>query len=564
MKKKITAKLTRHKETEKELIKINRALKQKHVKLKESEEKFRVIFENSPDGIILADIKNRTFCTGNPAICRMLGYNLDELLNLEVTDLHPKKDLPYVMDIFKKQARQELIIGESLPVKRKDGTVFYANISGIPVTFGGKTYMVGIFRDITERVEAEQKLLRQKDLLDGINEIFKEVLRDKTEEDLAKRCLDVAQKLTKSKFGIIEEINDKNLFDVLAVSNPGWDACDIPIEKAKKLLSNLEIHGIRGKIVTDGKTIIADHLPSHPSSIGIPVGHPSITTFMGVPLKYEDKIIGEISVANKRSGYDKDDLKDIEALGVVFVEVLMRKRAEENLKQLSLDVMQSNQDLERFATVISHDLQEPLVSASNFIQLFSKRYGEKLDKDAGEFIEYAISGMKWMNKLINDLLEYSRLSARGKAFERVNTENSLKDALKNLDSFINKSSAVITYDKLPIITGDPVQITQLFQNLISNSLKFAGMETPKIHISVGAKTTDGFWQFCFKDNGIGFEPEHGERIFGVFTRLHTRGEYSGTGIGLAICKKIIERHRGKIWADSKPGKGASFYFTLPN
>lgn len=661
-----------------------KAALQERNKLKESEEKFRALFKNSPDGIILADIESKKFYDANPAICRMLGYNLDELQNLGVADIHPAKDLPYVMDIFKKQARKEIILGENMPVKRKDGSVFYAEIYTLLIRFMRKTYMAGIFRDITERKIAEQRLLdltdfnskiiensttgvlvynsdwqcvianqaaadiiggtkkillqlnfrkikswegsgllaaaekalkedipvkhetnvtttfgkevylvcqfnsftsggqkhllltlndilylkkneqklqRQKDLLSGIHEIFKEVLRDENEEALAKRCLDVAQKLTESKFGIIEEINEKNLLNALAVSNPGWKACDIPREKAKKLLSDLEIHGMRGKIVTEGEPIVTDNFASHPSYIGIPTGHPRIITFMGVPLKHEDKIIGEMSVANKEGGYDEDNLINITTLASVFVEALMRKRAEENLKRLTIDVMQSNQDLERFAIVISHDLQEPLISASNFIQLLSKRYGDKLDKDAEDFIGYAINGMKWMQKLINDLLEYSRLSAKGKVFEKINTDSLLKDALKNLDAIINKTSAVITYDELPVITGDPVQITQLFQNLISNSLKFGGAETPKIHISAEKKENN--WVFHFKDNGIGFEPEHADRIFGVFTRLHKKGDYPGTGIGLAICKKIVERHKGKIWAEGALGEGANFYFTIP-
>jgi light-regulated signal transduction histidine kinase (bacteriophytochrome) len=190
-----------------------------------------------------------------------------------------------------------------------------------------------------------------------------------------------------------------------------------------------------------------------------------------------------------------------------------------------------------------------------------QRYRGKLDADADDFIEFAVDGSRRMKQLINDLLEYSRVGTKKKEFQRIEAADLLKDALKNLEVVIHESGARITHDPLPSLRGDPIQLLSLFQNLIGNAIKFRGDKPPVIHIGVLAEDTH--WVFSFKDQGIGIEPDFYERIFVIFQRLHGQGEYPGTGIGLALCRKIVERHGGKIWVESRMGAGSTFFFTIP-
>lgn len=233
-----------------------------------------------------------------------------------------------------------------------------------------------------------------------------------------------------------------------------------------------------------------------------------------------------------------------------------RQKLEESVSELG----RSNADLQQFAYVASHDLQEPLRMVSSYTQLIARRYKGKLDADADEFIAFAVDGANRMQRLILDLLAYSRVNTAGRQFEPTAMETVLKAALNNLTNAVKESQAVITHDPLPAVMGDDKQLAQLFQNLLSNAVKFGGAQPPRIHIS--AKQTDGEWLFSVRDHGIGLDPQYADRIFVIFQRLHTREEYPGTGIGLAICKKIVERHGGRIWVESELGKGATFYFTL--
>lgn len=244
------------------------------------------------------------------------------------------------------------------------------------------------------------------------------------------------------------------------------------------------------------------------------------------------------------------------------VELDERRRAEYLLTQYAEDLKRSNTELEQFAYVASHDLQEPLRMVASFTQLLARRYRGKLDRDADEFINFAVDGATRMQSLINDLLAYSRVGSRGKPFQPVDCTEVLSQALANLGTTLEENHAVVTHDPLPTVTGDKGQLVQLFQNLIANAIKFQGSDLPRIHLR--ADQTESGWTFAIRDNGIGIPAEHHDRIFSLFQRLHRRADYPGTGIGLAISKKIVERHGGRIWVESTLGQGSTFYFTIPN
>jgi PAS domain S-box-containing protein len=248
---------------------------------------------------------------------------------------------------------------------------------------------------------------------------------------------------------------------------------------------------------------------------------------------------------------------------VVFVKDMTEaKQAETQMKRTMEDLARSNRELEQFAYVASHDLQEPLRMISSYTQLLARRYRDQLDQDAHEFIGYAVDGAERMQRLINDLLAYSRVGTRGQPFEETDCARALDRAIDNLQLLIDDTGADITCDALPAVMADESQMIELFQNLLGNAIKFHGQAPPRVH--VGAQRQEDEWVFSVTDNGIGIDPEYHDRIFVIFQRLHARGEYTGTGIGLAICKRIVERHGGRIWVESQPGEGSTFYFTIPD
>ena len=244
----------------------------------------------------------------------------------------------------------------------------------------------------------------------------------------------------------------------------------------------------------------------------------------------------------------------------IQTDITQRKRQETELAGKTRELAESNAELQQFAYVASHDLQEPLRMVASYTQLLGKRYRGKLDQDADEFIGYAVDGATRMQGLIRDLLEYSRVGAESKSFEQTDCELVFRQVLENLSASIRERRAEVTHDPLPIVHANPTHLTQVFQNLIGNALKFQG-DAPA-HIHVGAEALPDGWKFSIRDNGVGIPADQLNRIFAIFQRLHGQGEYPGTGIGLAICKRIVEKYGGKIWVESELGRGSTFYFTL--
>jgi len=278
---------------------------------------------------------------------------------------------------------------------------------------------------------------------------------------------------------------------------------------------------------------------------------------------FEHTAMGDYGIMREYENYVVPILENNKVTSTLVVsrDITERKKAEKALLKTSEDLARSNADLVQFAYVASHDLQEPLRTITRFVQLLEKRYKGNLDQDADEFIDFIVEGTKRMQQLINDLLTYSRVNTRGKPLSPMKIEDALQRAMQNLSYVREESGGTVTYDEMPTIVADELQMTQLFQNLIGNALKFHGKEAPRVEISAVRKENE--WIFSVRDNGIGIDPKYKDRIFELFQRLHTRDEYPGTGIGLTIAKKIVERHGGKIWVDSEPGKGTTFCFTIP-
>jgi signal transduction histidine kinase len=315
-----------------------------------------------------------------------------------------------------------------------------------------------------------------------------------------------------------------------------------------------------GQIVEEQKPIHTNDIANDPRS-GDPawVAAEHLVAFAGYPLMVENRCIGVVALLAREKLSD-NTLSAVNTVADSIAQGIQRKRAEEALEDRAKELARSNAELERFAYIASHDLQEPLRMVASYTQLLGRRYKGKLDKDADEFISFAVDGVTRMQTLINDLLSFSRVGTKGGQMLPVPLEAALNTALANLGAAIRESHAEITHEPLPTVLASQSQMVQLLQNLIGNAIKFHSGEVPRIHI--GVEKAGAEWQISVRDNGIGIDPEFFHRLFVIFQRLHNRTEYPGNGIGLAICKKIIERHEGRIWIESSLGHGTTFFFTL--
>ena len=291
-------------------------------------------------------------------------------------------------------------------------------------------------------------------------------------------------------------------------------------------------------------------------------GRAGLRCALGFPLQFGRRLWGAMEFfTTRRDRPDQALLEVLSAVGSQIGQFIERKHAEEQLKQTSAELERSNAELQQFAYIASHDLSEPLRMIVSYLQLLTERAGDKLDAESREFVGYAEDGAMRMRGLISDLLTYAGVGTTKRSFEPTGSGEALKAALTNLKVVIQETQTVVEYGPLPLVMADGIQLTQVFQNLVGNAIKFRGKAPPRIEVS--ATRDGGHWTFRVRDNGIGIDPRNFERIFVLFQRLHTRAEYSGTGMGLAICKRIIERHGGRLWVESGTGAGSTFCFTLP-
>jgi len=485
-------------------------------RLKESEQRFRRTFELAGSGMAHIGM-DRRFTRVNRRLCEILGYSEEELLQLTGRQISHPEDL----DIINEQ-RPRLYKGEIDRIElekrylRKDGSVVWVHFTMTVErdAKGAPLYEIAVYEDITQQLETQLRLRESEARFRQTFELAASGIGHVRDG----RFVRVNRSLCEI-FGYAEgELLGRH---VKELSHPeDRDISDAPRERIRR-------------------------------------GEAESARFEKRYLRADGAVIWcEVAVALVRDVYGVPQYEV-----AIFDEVTDRKKAEARLREAHEELKRSNAELEQFAYVASHDLQEPLRMVASYAQLLGRRYEAKLDGDAREFMAYIVDGASRMKQLIEDLLAYSRVGTKGAEFKRVNAEDALKRALFNLRVAIQEAGAVVTNDPLPTLSGDEVQLGQLLQNLMSNALKFRSDSVPRIHIGVTESAKE--YTFEVRDNGIGIEPQYYERIFMVFQRLHNKGEYPGTGIGLAICKKVVERHGGRIWVESRPGAGSSFYFTLP-
>jgi len=433
---------------------------------------------------------------------------------------------------------------------------------------------VHIVSDITDRKRAEEQIHRQSKLLAAINSVFLETLTAESEEAVAQVCLNVAQELTGSKFGFIGEITPEGLYTTTALSDPGWEACRIPETKANVLIKDMVIRGIWGQVILKEQSLIVNDPVSYPNRVGIPEGHPPLTSFLGVPLKDQGKVIGMIAMANRVSGYTAAHQQDMEALSIAFVEAIRRKQAEKKISQLNIELEQrvldrtaqleaTNKELETFSYSVSHDLRAPLRSIDGFSQILLEKYQDKpLDDKGKTYLEKVCKATQRMSLLIDDILKLSRITKVEFKRRNVNMSGMTRAIAEEYQKDNPDRVVDVIVQEGIMVQGDSYLMQIAMENLMNNAWKFTGKEA---HPRIEFGTTVSYGKnACFiRDNGAGFDMAYANKLFGAFQRLHTTDEFPGTGIGLATVQRIIHRHGGQVWAEGEKGKGAVFYFTLP-
>jgi PAS domain S-box-containing protein len=542
---------------------LERLVEERTVELKESEERYRLLFNSGNDGIvvhppILEGVPDH-FLEVNEVMCSRLGYSREEMLSMSPADIDDPDD-PLDMTVIRDKIRSDKqAIFEKVHVAR-DGTKIPVEINSRLFDLRGEPTIMSIVRDITGRKEAERQIRRNSARLKTLYEISR--YRSENVKDLLDFALHEIIHLTESKFGYIYFYDEtKQLFELNSWSKEVMKECSI-VEK--KTCYELSKTGIWGEAVRRREPVMLnDFAASNPLKKGYPEGHVRLLKYLTIPIIQEDTIVAVAAVANKANDYTESDIQELTVIMDAVWKIVERQRADQRFIMYADALERSNKELELFAYVASHDLQEPLRKVASFTELLASRYrGKTLDERAETFMDYIVDGARRLQALINDLLSYSRVMTQGREFSATDCNAVVKRVLRDMELVIKENNAEIVCGELPVIRADDIQIGQLFQNLLGNALKYHGEEQPKVHITVELK--GGERVFAVKDNGIGMEAEYLEKIFVIFQRLHSRAEYSGTGIGLAVCRKIVERHGGRIWVESEPGNGSTFYFTIPD
>jgi PAS domain S-box-containing protein len=487
--------------------------------LAQMEGRYRGLLEAAPDAMVVVN-QGGEIVLLNVQAEKQFGYSRDELIGQKVKNIIPEGFAERLIADGTRTAAaalaQQIGTGIELIGLRRDGSEFPIEIMLSPLQSVEGILVTAAIRDISVRKAAEAHLVQMEGRYRGL--------------------LEAAP-------------------DAMVVVNPSGEIVLLNVQAEKQFgYSRDELIGQKVKnIIPEGfaERLIADALRSTEDALAQQIG-------TGIELNGLRKEGSEFPIEIMLS-----PLESTEGILVTAAirNISVRKKAEADLLRNVEELNRSNEELEQFAYIASHDLQEPLRMVASYTQLIARRYKGKLDADADEFIFYAVDGANRMQRLIQDLLAYSRIGTQGKKLLNISSEEALQQSLINLSSTIEKSGALVTHGPLPAVAADESQLVQLFQNLVGNAIKYQRDAVPRVHVSA-AKDGEKKWLFSVQDNGLGIEPQYFEKIFGMFQRLHKREEYDGTGIGLAICKKIVERHGGDISVESETGQGSTFRFAL--
>jgi PAS domain S-box-containing protein len=487
---------------------------------KESGAKYRGLLEAAPDAMVVVD-QNGEIVLLNVQAEKQFGYSRDELVGQKVKNIIPVGFAERLIADGTRSAAdalaQQIGTGIELSGRRKDGSEFPIEIMLSPLKSAEGILVTAAIRDISIRKDAEKHLARMEGRYRGLLEAAPDAMV------------------------VVNQNGEIVLLNVQAEKQFGYRRDELVGQKVKNIIPD----GFAERLIADGNRSAADALAQQ---IGT-----------GIELSGRRKNGSRFPIEIMLS-----PLESAEGILVTAAirDITERKRSEEHLVKTVAELKRSNDELQQFAYVASHDLQEPLRMVASYTELLARRYHGRLDSDANEFIAFAVDGCNRMQGLIKDLLAYSRTGTSGKALRKISGEDALSEALTNLRAAVEQSCAVVTHGSLPTITTDGTQLAQVFQNLVGNAIKYRRTEDLRIHVSA-IKSGGNEWIFSVQDNGLGIDPQYFKRIFILFQRLHGRDEFAGTGIGLAVCRKIVERLGGRIWVESQPGKGSTFYFSLP-
>ncbi len=545
--------------------------------LRRSEQQYRLLFETMLQGVVYQDAEGKIISM-NPAAERILGkFPADFLGRTSINEEHhtlredgspfPGLEHPSMVALRTGKEQKDVVMGIHNPI---ENAYRWISISAVPLFLEGekKPYQVyTIFNDITERNRAENDIRRRSGELQALNDLIRKINSTLSLDAVIQTAMETISNLVQTDLVLLFVREGEDLIlKGLGPRNPRLDPREFPIHHIGRCLC--------GIAVQTGKPTYSSDIHADVRCTMEECKKLGFKSFAALPLHTGQGVLGVLGFG----WYTEQNLQDRAAyletvagqVAAACQNAILYKQVQHHAEELerrvqerTAELVQSNQDLEQFAYVASHDLQEPLRMVASYVQLLEMNYKDKLDDNARQFIAYAVEGAIRMQSLIKDLLAYARVSTQGRLPGPVDGETVLRQVLDNLKMDIEETHATITHDPLPTVTADQTQLIQVFQNLIGNALKFRKEdESPKIH--VGAEHRSREWLFSVEDNGIGIEPQYHDRVFTLFQRLHPRQKFPGTGIGLTIVKRIIERHGGKIYIESNVGEGTTFYFTLPD